>query len=191
MRRTSIGFAAAALATVPAVIAMPVHASAARTSITDVTGDANGTDPRIYGGGPWPENVQTAPVSNPSLDLTGASLVQDKVTLQLVQADAATARDIVVTLATPKCDHVTITWESTYEPALLAGCHGTQRLAIAGPKFGAGTLTFTLPSPLPRWLPAGTTVNRLDVQASGDVDWKVGAVFPPGDYASGALDTAL
>jgi hypothetical protein len=191
MRSKSIGVVAAAFAAIPAVVGAPAHASAAHTSITDVAGDANGTDPRIYGSAPTPRDVQTAPVSNPSVDVTGASLVNDRIAIQFVQADPGTARHLVVTIATPKCDHVTISWDSTYDAALLLGCHGTQRIAIPAPKFSANTLTFALPSPLPRWLPAGTRVTALDVQTGGDIDVQLGAVYPPGDYAGGAMDTTL
>jgi hypothetical protein len=196
MRRRRIGLAVAAVAA--AAVAAPVQAATGHSSITDVSGDANGTDSRPYGG-PGPTDEQAGPVSIPALDITAAAIVHgttarpnDTVTVRLLQADPTMAQGITVTIATPGCSHVTIEWESSYDGALLAGCHGTQRAYLSSPRFNGDTLTFTLPSPLPRWLPAGTKVTRLDVQSTTDVElWPVGALYPPGDYASGAIDTTF
>lgn len=190
MRRKNIGLAAAALATAAAATAGPVQATTGHTSITDVTGDANGIDSRFYGG-PVPKDTQADAASIAALDVTAASLVDDKVVVQMLKADPTMGQLVIVTLATPKCDHVQIEWQSTYDGIMVAGCHGTQRAYADGPRYNGNNLTFTLPSPLPRWLPAGTTVSRIDVQTQGYVDVVLGALTPPVDYASGAVDTAL
>jgi len=190
MRRTGFGLAAAALATIAGVAAGPVHATTSTTSITDVTGDANGVDARFYGG-PVPKDTQAGPASVAALDVTGATLNGDKVVVQMLKADPSMAQLVIVTLATPKCDHVRIEWQSSYDGIMVSGCHGTQRAYADGPRYSGNNLTFTLPSPLPRWLPAGTKVSRLDVQTQGYVDVTVGALTPPLDYASGSVDATL
>lgn len=190
MRRTTIGLVAATVASIAAAGSTPVQATTNHASITDVSGDANGIDSRFYGG-PVPKDTQADPVSIAALDVTGASLVGDKIAVQLLKADPSMSQLVIVTLATPKCDHVQVEWESGYDGIMVAGCHGTQRAYADGPRYAGNTLTFTLPSPLPRWLPSGTKVSRLDVQTQGYVDVAVGALTPPADFASGAVDTAL
>lgn len=191
MRRTDIGLAAATLATIAAATAGPVHATTGKASISDVTGDANGIDSRFYGG-PVPKDTQADPASIAALDVTAASLADGRVVVQMLKADPSLSQEITVTLATPKCDHVRITWVSGYAGTMLAGCHGTQRNYGGTARYAGNNLTLTLPSPLPRWLPAGTKVTRIDVETQGyDQLATVGALTPPADYASGTVDTAL
>lgn len=190
MRGTTIGMAAAAIATIAAATAVPTQAVTGHASITDVSGDANGVDGRFIGG-PVPKDTEAGPVSVPALDITGANLVGDKVVVQLLTADPSMAQLVIVTLATPKCDHVQIEWQSSYDGIMVSGCHGTQRAYADGPRYSGNNLTFTLPSPLPRWLPAGTKVSRLDVQTQGYVDVVLGALTPPIDFASGSIDGTL
>jgi len=192
MPRTTIGLAAAAIATLAAVAGAPAQATTSHTSITDPTGDANGLDARFYNAtAPGPTDVAADPASIAALDITGATLVRDTVVVTLGKADPTMAQMAIITLATPKCDHVQIEWESNYDGVLVTGCHGTQRAYAKAPRFSGNTLTFTLPSPLPRWLPAGTKVSRIDVQTQAFVDLLTAAITPPADYASGAVDTTL
>ena len=192
MPRTTIGLAAAAIATLAAVAAVPVQAAAGHASITDPTGDANGLDSRFYtAAAPGPNDVSTDPASIAALDITGATLVRDTVVVTLSKADPTMSQLAIITLATPKCGHVQIEWQSSYDGILVAGCHGTQRAYAKGPRFSGNTMTFTLPSPLPRWLPAGTKISRLDVQTQAYVDLLTAAITPPADYASGSVDTTL
>jgi hypothetical protein len=194
MRRTNIGLAAAALATTAAVIAVPVQATTARTSISDPTGDANGLDARFYGT-PGPTDTQNDATSNPALDVTSAAVVRDKtdaVVVRMLAANPALGQTVTVTMVTPGCDHVQVVWVSGDDGTMLAGCHGTQRDYSGTARYAGNTLTFALPSPLPRWLPAGTKVTRIDVETQGyDQLVMVGALTPPADYASGTVDATL
>lgn len=197
MRRTNIGLAAAALATTAAVAAVPVQATTGRTSITDPVGDANGLDARFYGT-PGPTDTQNTATSNAALDVTSASLVRgadgkaDEVVVRMLTADPTLAQQVTVKLATPKCDKVQIMWVSAGDGTMLAGCHGTQRDYSGTARYAGNNLVFTLPSPLPRWLPAGTAVTRIDVETQGyDQLLMVGALTPPADYASGSVNATL
>ncbi|MBV9096757.1 MAG: hypothetical protein JO079_01755 [Frankiaceae bacterium] len=195
MRRTNIGVAAAAVATIAAVAAAPVQATASRTSITDPSGDANGLDGRFYGA-PTPSDTQNTTTSNAALDVTSASVIHgkttDEVVVRILAADPSLSQQVTVTLATPACAKVQLSWVSGGDGTMLAGCHGTQRDYSGTAKYVGNDLVFTLPSPLPRWLPAGTVVTRIDVETQGyDQLLMVGALTPPADYASGSVDTAL
>ncbi|HEU0132862.1 MAG TPA: hypothetical protein VFQ85_17920 [Mycobacteriales bacterium] len=166
--------------TVPAllaVLALAAPARAAAPQVTDPAGDANFTG----------TGVATAPASLDTLDIRlvrwWADTAAQHASLALAAPDPAAPARYVLRLATPACA-VTLTWETAWDTAYLAGC-GDARW-YAPPSWSGGTLTFTLPrTALPSWLAAGTTVHGLGATAAPVAGYVVGELYPPADDAAG------
>jgi hypothetical protein len=185
MNRYAVPGAALAVA----VLLAPGASAGDSGHISDVRGDANGTDPRQLGQ-PTPADQQT-PVSVDALDIIGAEISPGQVRIDLAAADDALAARYVVVLRTPRCADVRLEWRADGAEAVLIGCRRFHRITLPPAQRVGRSVIFTLPTTFPRWLPAGTVVTRMDVQTTAYVELVVAASYPPGDHASGALSWTL
>jgi hypothetical protein len=191
MTRTAL----TALAAATAILAGAGGAQAGNGGISDPRGDANGTDRREQGVS-GPDDVQSDPASLASTDVLAAELSRGGVVVHLASNDGSVPRLFEVTLATPGCATVTLTWATDADGTSLHGCHRAQALWLAPARIAGNDVVIPLPTRWPRWLPAGTAVGRLTVQTHGEVvvgapGMGVGAVYIGGDYATGAVSTTL
>ncbi|HVE74239.1 MAG TPA: hypothetical protein VNA30_03990 [Mycobacteriales bacterium] len=189
MNRVLVLGAALASAVVLAPGASAGESGKESARITDVRGDANGTDPRQIGQ-PTPADQQT-PVSIAALDILAAEISSRQIRIDLAGTDDRVGARLVVVLHTPRCANVRLEWRTDSPTAALTGCRGSHRAGLPAAHRVGNTVAFTLPAPLPRWMPAGTPVTRMDVQTTGYVELVLAASYPPGDHASGRVSWTL